>query len=34
MNFVDLVDTPNTGRCASQFDSLKGLQEYTLATGI
>lgn len=33
VNLVDLVDTPNTGHCASQFDTLEELKDYTLATG-
>lgn len=33
VNLVDLVDTGNTGECASQFSTLEGLKEYTIATG-
>ncbi len=33
VNLVDLVDTGNTGQCATQFDTLEKLQEYTITTG-
>ncbi len=33
VNLVDLVDTGNTGQCATQFDTLEKLKEYTITTG-
>ena len=33
VNLVDLVDTGNTGQCATQFDILEKLKEYTINTG-
>ncbi len=33
VNLVDLVDTVNTGQCATQFDTLEELKEYTTTTG-
>lgn len=33
IDLVNLVDTRNTGECASQFITLEGLKGYTIATG-
>ena len=33
VNLVDLVDTPSTGLCAAQFNTLQELKEYTITTG-
>lgn len=33
VNLVDLVDTGNTGVCASQFSTLEELRKYTKSTG-
>jgi hypothetical protein len=33
VNLVDLVDTGNTGQCATQFDTLEKLKKYTITTG-
>ncbi len=33
VNLVNLVDTENTGQCATQFDTLEKLKEYTITTG-
>ncbi|KAI9780694.1 MAG: hypothetical protein M1816_002772 [Peltula sp. TS41687] len=33
VNLVDLVDTKRTGNSITQFNSLEGLQEYTIRTG-
>lgn len=33
VNLVDLVDTGNTGQCATQFDTFEKLKEYTIKTG-
>lgn len=30
---MDLVDTGNTGQCATEFDSLEELKQYTITTG-
>jgi len=30
VNLVDLVDAGSTGKCASEFDSLEQLKEYTI----
>lgn len=33
VNLAGLVDAGNTGKCASEFDSLEQLKEYTISTG-
>jgi len=33
VNLVDLVDAGSTGKCASEFDSLEQLKEYTISIG-
>ena len=30
---MDLVDTGSTGECATEFDTLEELKEYTITTG-
>ncbi len=32
VNLVDLVDTENIDQCATQFDTLEKLKEYTITT--